>query len=459
MTRALPSLKILSYTATGVVVPHSLTDVQQTLARMGHQVRVQDIAAFRNRHEQIVAIADGLVTVRPDIVFVIDHVGLLPGIISLLAVPPRVVSWFYDNPLQILNEDHLAMNSAYHIFCWDRLYLPALKRMGFTKVDYQPFATNPQVYRPEMTSGFDYEVSFVGTWSPWRMDLLMALAMHGISIDVFGDEPWRRACGSNLQYRGFACNRQDCPRIYARSKINLNITSSQSITSLPVRVFDVLAAGGFLLTDRREDVERLLVPGRDTIVFEGVDDLARKIRFYLDHEEERIRVGRKGCETVMANYTFDRILQGMFDRVLAKSNSGVSRVPPLSRLAGYLWLTGLSYLKDGRIDLASERLMDALRLCPHDENALLAMALLGNRIGHAETVATCAEALAEAGCASAAVARQWAQAAARGERVQAWNLLYRKVYRDISVDAEGRVSGWDPQPVFGKRDALAKGGG
>ena len=405
-----------------------MTDVQLSLARMGHQVWVQDIAAFRNSHERIVAIADGLVTVRPDIVFVVDHVGLLPGIISLLAAPPRVVSWFYDNPLQILNEDYLAMNSVYHIFCWDRSYLPALKRMGFAKVEYQPFATNPDVYRPEATGGFDYEVSFVGTWSPQRMDLLMALAARGISIDVFGDELWSRASRPNLRYRGVACNRRDCPRIYARSKINLNITSRQSITSLPVRVFDVLAAGGFLLTDRREDIERLLMPGRDAIVFEEVDDLARKSGFISIMKTSGIRIGRTGRETVLANYTFDRILPAMLDRVLAESNPGVSRVPPLRRLAGHLWLTGLSYLKDGRIDLAGERLMDALRLCPRDENALLAVALLGNHIGHAGTVATCAEALAEAGCASAAVARHWAQAAARGERVQAWDLLYRNVY-------------------------------
>jgi spore maturation protein CgeB len=456
MTRPCPSLKILSYTATGVVVPHSMTDVQLSLARMGYSVWVQNIAALRNSHERIVAIVDGLVTVRPDILFVVDHVGLLPEVISLLAAPPRVVSWFYDNPLEILHVDFLAMNSVYYIFCWDRSYLPALKRMGFANVEYQPFATNPDVYRPGATGGFDHEVSFVGTWSPQRMDLLRALAARGIPIDVFGDELWRQADGPNLRYRGAACNRKDCPRIYACSKINLNITSRQLITSLPVRIFDVLAAGGFLLTDRREDIERLLTPGRDVIVYETADDLTRKIRFYLNHEDERERVRRAGRATVLANYTFDRILPAILDRILAESNRGLNRAPPLGRLASHLWLTGLGYLKAGRIDLAGERLMDALRLRPRDEQALLATALLGNHIGHAGTVATCAEALADGGCASAVVARHWTQATARGERIQAWDLLYRGVYSDVSVDAEGRVAGWNPQPVFGERPEPAE---
>jgi hypothetical protein len=125
-------------------------------------------------------------------------------------------------------------------------------------------------------------------------------------------------------------------------------------------------------------------------------------------------------------------------------------------LASHLWLTGLSYLKDGRVELAGERLMDALRLCPRDEKALLAVALLGNHTGQAGTVATCAEALAKMGHASAALVRRWAQAAAQGERVQAWDLLYRRAYSDVSIDAEGRVAGWNPQAMFRERHEPAE---
>ena len=59
------SLKVLSSTASGVVIPYSMMDVQGALSRRGHQVYVQDIASMGNLHEGMIAILDGLVsTVR-----------------------------------------------------------------------------------------------------------------------------------------------------------------------------------------------------------------------------------------------------------------------------------------------------------------------------------------------------------------------------------------------------------
>lgn len=444
MTRA--PLNILSYTATGVVIPHTLTDVQRALARMGHRVWVQDLARLGGTPERITALIDGLLAVQPDLVFTIDHVGILPEVIPLLAPPPRVVSWFYDDPLKIVNETFLSMNSAYRIFCWDRAYVPELKRRGFAHVEFQPFATDPEIYRPEPAAEFKYDVSFVGRWSPEREEVLRALAANGIATDVFGDDGWTRAVGSAIRYHGIACNRRDCPLIYARSKINLNLSSRQQITSLPVRVFDVLAAGGFLLTDHREDLDRLFVPGRDLIVFDDVGDLARKIRFHLERPEERSRIARQGREIVSQRHTFDRVLPSLLERALADGPAAENRVPPLPRLAGNLWLVGLGYLKCGKADRAGERIIDALRLCPRDENALLAAAFFGHRTGQPVMADACADALAAANHgASAALAREWALAARRGESIRSWDVLYRRVFPSMAVSPAGRVIGWEPQ--------------
>ena len=44
------------------------------------------------------------------------------------------------------------------------------------------------------------------------------------------------------------------PLVFANSKINLNITSRSIRTGLPLRIFDVLACGGFLLTNAQSEL-------------------------------------------------------------------------------------------------------------------------------------------------------------------------------------------------------------
>jgi hypothetical protein len=134
----------------------------------------------------------------------------------------------------------------------------------------------------------------------------------------------------NLIYAGFAANRTDCPRIYAASRINLNITSEQLLTALPVRVFDVLACGGFLLTDEREDARMLFEPGKELVIYSGVDDLAKKIRYYLAHQEERGKILDAGMKRVFADYSFDAIIPSMLERASSEHH-------PVPRTSGMKW--------------------------------------------------------------------------------------------------------------------------
>jgi spore maturation protein CgeB len=55
----------------------------------------------------------------------------------------------------------------------------------------------------------------------------------------------------NIRFCGFIVKRQDLPKLYNATKTNLNATRPQVITSTPMRVFDILGCGGFLLTDFR----------------------------------------------------------------------------------------------------------------------------------------------------------------------------------------------------------------
>lgn len=75
------------------------------------------------------------------------------------------------------------------------------------------------------------------------------------------------------------------PLVFHYSKINLNITSKSIHDGLPLRIFDVLGCGGFLLTNYQTELAQWFTPGRDLECYTGEDDLLEKVDYYLTHEK------------------------------------------------------------------------------------------------------------------------------------------------------------------------------
>lgn len=60
------------------------------------------------------------------------------------------------------------------------------------------------------------------------------------------------------------------------SKINLNFTIPNIKSGIPLRVWDVLGAGGFLLTNYQAEIPYYFKEGEDLVCFDGIDDLCEK---------------------------------------------------------------------------------------------------------------------------------------------------------------------------------------
>ncbi len=92
--------------------------------------------------------------------------------------------------------------------------------------------------------------------------------------------------------------------IYYRSKINLNITLHCIETGVPQRVLDVMAAGGFMLSNYQEELEEMFVPGEEIVLYHNEQELLEKIAYYLAHDEEREQIAHKGQEKVLREYNY-----------------------------------------------------------------------------------------------------------------------------------------------------------
>lgn len=117
----------------------------------------------------------------------------------------------------------------------------------------------------------------------------------------------------HIHNRGFAKSLEEMPVIFNRSKINLNITAKSIRSGLSLRIFDVLAAGGFLITNYQAEIPDFFEIGKDLIVYDSLENLKELCAYYLSHEDERAKIARHGNETVLRLHTYDRRLMQMLD--------------------------------------------------------------------------------------------------------------------------------------------------
>ena len=101
------------------------------------------------------------------------------------------------------------------------------------------------------------------------------------------------------------------PYVFKHAKINLNITLRSIKSGIPLRAFDIMGAGGFLLTNYQTDFMDCYVPGEDFVYYESQNDMLDKIDYYLKHEDERIAIANNGFERTAANHTYKHRIEEM----------------------------------------------------------------------------------------------------------------------------------------------------
>ena len=97
---------------------------------------------------------------------------------------------------------------------------------------------------------------------------------------------------------GLAKTMEEMPLIFNNSKINLNITSKSIRSGLPLRMFDILGCGGFMITNFQPELSECFTIGTDLICYENLDDLNEKANYYLYHANERQEIAENGLQTV-----------------------------------------------------------------------------------------------------------------------------------------------------------------
>ncbi len=107
----------------------------------------------------------------------------------------------------------------------------------------------------------------------------------------------------------------DMNKVFYLSKININLTNRSIETGLPLRIFDIMGSGGFLITNYQEEIEDYFQIDEDLVVYHSLDELEEKCQYYLTHEQERLRILINGYNKVCQNHTYIHRVKQIIDMI------------------------------------------------------------------------------------------------------------------------------------------------
>lgn len=115
----------------------------------------------------------------------------------------------------------------------------------------------------------------------------------------------------NIKLCGSVDYQNTMPLVFRQSKINLHITSKAIESGVPQRVLDILACGGFCLTNYQPETAAFFDDGVELVMYTDMADLVQKADYYLQHEEEREAIAKAGREKAAAQFSLQGRLSDM----------------------------------------------------------------------------------------------------------------------------------------------------
>ena len=176
-------------------------------------------------------------------------------------------------------------------------------RDGIKNPVWLPHAVEPMAY-PKLSSTKKYDVCFIGHInSENRIEALDRL---------FKEFP-------NFYYgqRLF----EEAAEKFSQSKIVFNIAIKSDAN---MRIYETMSTGSFLLTSRNTEVECLFEDGKHCVMYDSLDDMVDKAKYYLAHDYERERIAEAGFQEVRAKHTFAHRAKQVLDHCLPGWNSEVA---------------------------------------------------------------------------------------------------------------------------------------
>lgn len=129
------------------------------------------------------------------------------------------------------------------------------------------------------------------------------------NVAIYTPEPTPKL--KKVDNRGTVDYYNEAPKVFKSSKINLNITLRSIVTGIPLRAFDIMGCGGFLLSNYQEDFFEFIEADKDFVYFDSEEDLCEKASYYLKNDTLREQIALSGYEKVKNYHTYNHRVEYM----------------------------------------------------------------------------------------------------------------------------------------------------
>lgn len=252
---------------------------------------------------------------RPQLVFYVD-VNLEPQFrprgLDRLEMP--TVGYFIDSHLNLA--DHLSRAGQFdHVAVSHGQYLQAFEQHGIRNVFHLPCSADPEVFHPVAVQR-ERDVVFVGHTGvhPRRVELLKGLAER---FDLHQDRQFFEACAE----------------AFSRGHLVFNCSLNGDLN---MRVFEAMAAGSLLVTDRlapETGLERFFADGEDLVLYDTPEQLYAAVTHYLAHPEEAEAIRRRARQAILAGHTYRHRALAVLERALTRPSRGLGLLAGCQRFA------------------------------------------------------------------------------------------------------------------------------
>lgn len=170
----------------------------------------------------------------------------------------------------------------------------------------------PDLLREYFPDFVNYLSGFSGTYDPFMLVGEIAAAekrinylagLNTFDVKVWGDEGWRIVEQYGIKYMGSAGHSYEINKIYGASRINVDINRLYQMDIVPMRIFDIMACGGFVLAEYSDEISDIFELGREVETYRTLEELVSKAEYYLGHGNETLEIARRGREAVIKNHT------------------------------------------------------------------------------------------------------------------------------------------------------------
>lgn len=262
---------------------------------------------------------------RPDFILVIKGDSIPAGLYRTIRRRMRIplVNYWIDDPHSI----EVSRTVSPHFdafFTNDPDSVEAHRKAGCPHPAFLSFGYDAGIHRRVRVSEeerrfYGSDVCFAATVTQNRYEVLRHLGGFDVKIWSkpvvqkgrnyrFSFEPVPADSPIYGKFTGKSLWADELAKAYASSKIILNI----HVHAVPtMREFEVTGSGAFLLTDPAAWLDTMFVPGKEIVVFNGIDECKRLIGYYLSHPGDRAAIAENGHRRTLERYSYTQRMEQM----------------------------------------------------------------------------------------------------------------------------------------------------